>query len=145
MKTLEVVPLQGVQPLVNLKMNNTVKKLQVFNEREIKYSQDSITGKVLIDLQKRGFSYFFKIGDERIWCEDYNIRFEEFDILEVHSMETTSTEENCILYAIKCDKFNLKGILINQPGIYANVLSGICVTKILNTEKVKLKYYGKIE
>ena len=121
-------------------MTTTINDGSLIKE-ELKIMRRTIPGKLLIDLQKRGFFYSFKIADKCIWCDDYSIRFDEFDILEVHSMETSSSEKNCILYAIRCDKFNIKGIVIDQPGIYANAFSGICISKILNTEKLKLQYY----
>jgi hypothetical protein len=35
----------------------------------------------------RGFFHLFKLKDQCISYKDYNITFEEFDILEVHTLE----------------------------------------------------------
>jgi len=121
-------------------MNEIIKSPHAFN---LIYSHKSTTGKILIDLQKRGFLYLFRVDDACIYFEGWNIGFEEFDILEVHSIETTPLDRNCILYAIECDRLNIKGVVINQPGNYANVFSSICIAKIVNTERIKLEYYGK--
>ena len=111
-------------------MNNTAEEPPSRNTIRI--------SEVLVDLQTRGFSYLFKLKDEYISCEDYNIAFEEFDILEAHSFETASAGACYVLYAIKCDKYNIKGVLINQSGIYANVFSNVCISKILNNEETRL-------
>jgi len=77
-------------------MNNAIQNLDV-PVSALSTSYDLLTSKVLIDLQNRGFSHFFKVTDQCICCEDYTITFEEFDILEVHSTESTLLEKNCVV------------------------------------------------
>ena len=122
-------------------MNNIFKESRAFDYNRHSYSHKSITGSILNDLQKRGFLYLFRVDDECIYGEGWNIGFEEFDILEVHSMETTSSDGNCILYAIKCDKLNIKGVVINQPDIYANNFFNKCISKLLNYEQLKFRHH----
>ena len=113
-------------------MNNTIEKPLIRNSNGI--------NDVLTDLQARNFFYLFKLKDGCISCKDYSIAFEEFDILEVHRL-VTSAVENYILYAIKCDKFNIKGVIINSFGIYANNFLNKCISKLLNYEQLKFKYH----
>jgi len=111
-------------------MNNTIEKSEETNL--VRMSE------VLADLQKRGFSYLFELKDDCISCKDFRIAFEEFDILEVHSMENTPGRERYDLYAVKCDKFNIKGVIVNQFGTYSNGFSNICISKILNNTETRL-------
>ncbi len=113
-------------------MNNTIQKPSIQNLNGI--------NDVLTDLQARNFLYLFKLEDECISCKDYSIAFEEFDILEVHRL-VTSAVENYILYAIKCDKFNIKGVIINSFDIHENNFFNNCKSKLLNYEQLKFKYY----
>ena len=111
-------------------MNNAIEKSQSTGLIRI--------GEVLADLQNRGFSYLFKLKDESICCKDYNITFEEFDILEAHSIDAASEEAYFVLYAIKCDKYNIKGVIVNQFETYSNGFSDICINKILNNKEIRL-------
>jgi hypothetical protein len=99
--------------------------------------------KALSDLQKRGFSYTFRLKDDRISCNDYQLSFGEFDILEIHRFENADPGEYPVLYAIKCDKYNIKGVIVNVDGIYADVFSRICIGKILHNKEFRYEYYGK--
>ena len=97
----------------------------------------------LSDLRKRGFSYTFKLKDDCIYCNEYQLQFGEFDILEIHRFEHADPGEYPVLYAIKCDKYNLKGVLVNELGIYADAFSRICIDKILGNDEFRYEYYGK--
>lgn len=97
----------------------------------------------LSDLQRRGFSYTFRLKDDCIYCNDYQLRFKDFDIMEIHRFENAAPGEYPVLYAIKCDKYNIKGVIVNALGTYADVFSGICIDKILNNEEFRYEYYGK--
>jgi hypothetical protein len=98
----------------------------------------------LFDLRKRGFSYTFRLRDDCIYCNEYELHFEEFDILEIHRFENADPGEYPVLYAIKCGKYNIKGVIVNAPGIYTDdVFSLICIDKIINNEEFRYEYYGK--
>ena len=122
-------------------MNEIIKETPAFDYNQHSNLHKSTTGSILNDLKKRGFFYLFSVNDECIYGEGWNIGFEEFDILEVHSMETASSDGNCILYAIKCDKLNIKGVVINRPGIYANNFFNKCISKLLNYEQLKFRHH----
>ncbi len=123
-------------------MNAAIKKSDYSNEQVYGVFNSLITSVVLSDLQTRGFSHFFKIKKECIVCADYNIGFEEFEIIEVHSLEAESSNEHHVLYAIKCDKYEIKGIIINPFENYANAFLNICINKILHNEKLRFEYYN---
>lgn len=114
-------------------MNNTIEKPLIPNLNGI--------NDVLTDLQTRGFFYLFKLKDEYISYKDYNIAFEEFDILEVHTLETLPAAGKYFLFAIKCDKFNIKGIVITSLDTYANNFFNNCISKFLNYEQLVFKYH----
>ena len=94
---------------------------------------------ILTDLQTRNFLYLFKLKDERIICKNYSIGFEEFDILEVHRIKALSAAESYIIYGIKCDQFNIKGVMIDSFDIYANTFFNRCKTKIFNYEQFRFE------
>lgn len=100
-----------------------------------------IMNKILSTLQQRGFYHVFSTGDGSICSKDYNIGFDEFDILEIHSMEITSSGQRCTIYAIECDKFNLKGVIINITGTYANAFPVNSISKVLENENLRYQYY----
>jgi hypothetical protein len=114
-------------------MNNTIEKPLIPNLNGI--------NDVLTDLQTRGFFYLFKLKDEYISYKDYNIAFEEFDILEVHTLETLPAAGKYFLFAIKCDKFNIKGIVITSLDTYANNFFNNCISKLLNCGQLIFKYH----
>lgn len=114
-------------------MNYTIEKPLIRNFNGINH--------VVTDLQTRGFFYLFKLRGECISYKNYSMAFEEFDILEVHSIKTSSSAENYVLYGIKSDKFNIKGIVINSFDTYANNFFINCIHKIVNYEQVRFEYY----
>ena len=124
-------------------MNKSIEKLVVVDNKAIMYVFSSITiNKVISDLQSRGFTRLFKQKQECICCDDYNIGFDEFDIVEVHSLETASPNTHHVVYAVKCDKYNIKGILVSAVENYANTFLNIYINKIIHSEKLEFKYYN---
>ena len=97
----------------------------------------------LSDLRRRGFSFTFRLKDDCVYCHDYELGFEDFDILEIHRFENPAPDEYPALYAIKCDKYNIKGVIVNVPNIYSDVFSDVCIGKILNTDDFRYEYQGK--
>lgn len=124
-------------------MNNTKEKPKAFDEKNINHVFDSgITNDVLFDLQQRGFNYLFKLQEKCIYCKGYNIGFDEFDIVEVHSLETKIAAEYHVVYAIDCNKYDIKGIIINPFENYANPFLNICLNKILHNKKIRFEYHN---
>ena len=85
------------------------------------------------DLTKRGYTFNFNIKNDCIECVENSINMEpdEFEIDEVHRFQEMSDvgDEN-ILYAISSDKYQLKGLLVNAFGIYADSASVRLVEKL---------------
>ncbi|HLG35267.1 MAG TPA: phosphoribosylpyrophosphate synthetase [Bacteroidia bacterium] len=85
------------------------------------------------DLTKRGYVFNFNIKQDCIGCVENNINLhpDEFEIDEVYRFQEMSDvgDEN-ILYAISSHKNNMKGILVNAFGIYADTASAELVAKL---------------
>lgn len=85
------------------------------------------------DLTKRGYDHNFNIKSDCIGCIDnkINIRPDEFEIDEVHRFQEMSDVDNeSILYAISSEKYQIKGLLVNAYGIYANTTSAELALKL---------------
>lgn len=87
----------------------------------------------ITDLTKRGYVFNFNIKQACIECAENNITLhpDEFEIDEVYRFQEMSDvgDEN-ILYAISSHKNNMKGILVNAFGIYADTASAELVAKL---------------
>lgn len=87
----------------------------------------------ITDLTKRGYTFNFNIKNECIECVEnsINLQPDEFEIDEVHRFQEMSDvgDEN-ILYAISSVKYNLKGLLVNAFGIYADTASAELIAKL---------------
>ena len=85
------------------------------------------------DLVKRGYTLNFNIKNECIECAENSINLhpDEFEIDEVHRFQEMSDvgDEN-ILYAISSEKYQLKGLLVNAFGIYADTASAHLIQKL---------------
>jgi len=85
------------------------------------------------DLTKRGYVFNFNLKQDCIECVENNINLhpDEFEIDEVYRFQEMSDvgDEN-ILYAISSPKNNVKGILVNAFGIYAETASAELVAKL---------------
>ena len=85
------------------------------------------------DLVKRGFTYNFNIKSECLTCieNEINLHPDDFEIDEVHRFEgnTDPGDEN-VLYAISSAKYNIKGLLVNAFGMYADSFSGDLISKL---------------
>ena len=85
------------------------------------------------DLTKRGYTFNFNIKHDCIACVEnsINLQPDEFEIDEVHRFQEMSDvgDEN-VLYAISSDKYNMKGLLVNAFGIYADTASAEMISKL---------------
>ncbi len=85
------------------------------------------------DLVKRGYTYNFNIKSDCIYCVEnaINIHPEDFEIDEVYRFEgnTDPGDEN-VLFAISSAKYNLKGLLVNAFGVYADSFSSEIMAKL---------------
>jgi len=89
------------------------------------------------DLTRRGYTFNFNINRDRIECVEnkINLQPDEFEIDEVHRFQEMSDvgDEN-ILYAISSHKNNMKGLLVNAFGIYADTASAELAVKLEKTK-----------
>jgi len=89
------------------------------------------------DLTRRGYTFNFNIKGDRIESAEnkINLQPDEFEIDEVHRFQEMSDvgDEN-ILYAISSHKNNMKGILVNAFGIYADTASAELAAKLEKTK-----------
>ena len=85
------------------------------------------------DLVSRGYVYNFNLKNDCITCveNEINIHPEDFNIDEVHRFEgnTDPGDEN-VLFAISSDKNNIKGLLVNAFGMYADSFSSDLMSKL---------------
>ena len=96
---------------------------------------------VISELRSRGYSYQFKVRDKSIYCEDYNISFKELDITEVYNFEMGDSDTYNTLYAVKCTRYNISGVIISLSDMYANSFSKVVIQKIANNVDFKYKHY----
>jgi hypothetical protein len=85
------------------------------------------------DLVKRGYTYDFTLEHECIVCGANNQQLgpDDFEIDEVHRFQEMSDVDNeSILYAISSKHTNLKGLLVNAYGIYADTVSARLIEKL---------------
>jgi hypothetical protein len=89
------------------------------------------------DLAKKGYTFNFNIKNDCIECAENNLQLQpdEFEIDEVHRFQEMSDVDNeSILYAISSTQNNVKGLLVNAYGIYADTASTALVAKLSLTK-----------
>lgn len=85
------------------------------------------------DLTKRGYTFNFNLKYDCIGCIENNINLypNEFEIDEIYRFqEMSDVGDESILYAISSGKYNLKGLLVNAFGIYADMASADMIVKL---------------
>jgi len=90
------------------------------------------------DLMKRGYTENLSLEGDTIDDKAKNIHMtaDDFVIDEFYRFEgATNPSDMSIVYAVTSDKYNLKGVLINAYGTYANSSSSAVLAK-LNHEQV---------
>jgi hypothetical protein len=96
------------------------------------------------DLTKRGYEANLSLEGDTIDDKDKNIHMtaDEFEIDEFYRFEGQSNpSDTSIVYAISSDKYNLKGILVNAYGMYANDSSSAIEAK-LHHKQVSTHLHG---
>ncbi len=86
----------------------------------------------LNDLLKRGFTYDFNLNETSVECKALNQKFtpEVFEIVEMYRFEgMSSVEDNSVVYAIETNT-NVKGVLVDAYGVYADSLSPEMIQKL---------------
>ena len=75
------------------------------------------------DLMKRGYTENLSLEGDTVDDKDKNIHMaaDDFEIDEFYRFEGASNpDDNSIVYAVSSARYNLKGVLINAFGTYAN-------------------------
>ena len=118
--------LQKNKPFVN-----SINSLR--NNRQLKMKTYATLSEAINDLTKRGYTFNFNLKNDCIECVEKNIQLQpdEFEIDEVFRFQEMSDVDNeSILYAISSTQNNLKGLLVNAYGIYADTASAKLIEKL---------------
>lgn len=84
-------------------------------------------------LIKRGYTFNFNLRNDCLECVENQLKLhpEDFEIDEVYRFEgMTDPGDSSILYAISSDTHDLKGLLVNAYGLYADTYSAELVAKL---------------
>lgn len=96
------------------------------------YIYDTLTAAVA-DLDKRGYEHDFKLEPEFIECKAIDMRLmpEEFEIDEFYRFEgLNDPDDSAVIYAISSQVGNLKGVIIDAYGVYAENLAPDLLDKL---------------
>ena len=93
---------------------------------------DTVTA-ALADLDSRGYNSDFNLTAEALECKEIDLLLmpEEFEIDEVYRFEgMTDPADSSVVYAISSNVGNLKGVLVDGYGVYAENVSPQLVDKL---------------
>lgn len=93
---------------------------------------DTVTA-ALADLDRRGYNLDFNLTPENIECKEIGLLLmpEEFEIDEVYRFEgMTDPADSSVVYAISSNVGNLKGVLVDGYGVYAENVSPELLNKL---------------
>jgi len=93
---------------------------------------DTVTA-ALTDLVNRGYNLDFNLTSEALECKSINLQLmpEEFEIEEVYRFEgMTDPADSSVVYAISSNLGNLKGVLVDGYGVYAENISPELLNKL---------------
>lgn len=85
------------------------------------------------DLTNKGYTFNFNLQNDCIVCAENNAQLQpdEFEIDELHRFqEMSDVDSESILYAISSKRDDLKGLLVNAYGIYADTISSKLIEKL---------------
>ena len=89
------------------------------------------------DLTKQGYTHNFNVKEDCIECSTLKLKLkpEEFEIDEKHRFEEMSdVDSESVLYAISSKNGEIKGLLVNAYGTYADYASFELVQKLNRPE-----------
>jgi hypothetical protein len=87
----------------------------------------------LNSLKERGFTRDFNIAFDKIICKETNecLNPHEFEITEVYRFEGESNpSDEAVVYAVESQDGNIKGVLVNAYGLYADPISDDMIKKL---------------
>ncbi|MCC8410204.1 phosphoribosylpyrophosphate synthetase [Mucilaginibacter sp. UR6-1] len=85
------------------------------------------------DLLKRGYTANLSMDEDSVNDKERGLEMlpDEFEIDEFYRFEgPSSPSDTSIVYAISSEKYNLKGVLVNAYGVYADNASGALLAKL---------------
>jgi hypothetical protein len=85
------------------------------------------------DLMKRGYTANLSLEGNTIddKAQDIHMSADEFEIDEFYRFEgATNPADTAIVYAVSSPKYNLKGVLVNAYGVYANTSESAIEAKL---------------
>ena len=93
---------------------------------------DTVTA-AIADLDSRGYDLDFNLTAESLECKKIDLLLmpEEFEIDEVYRFEgMTDPADSAVVYAISSKVGNLKGVLVDAYGVYAENVSPELLNKL---------------
>jgi len=87
----------------------------------------------LNSLKERGFTRDFNIAFDKIICNETNecLNANEFEITEVYRFEGESNpSDEAVVYAVESQDGNIKGVIVNAYGPYADPISDEMIKKL---------------
>ena len=95
-------------------------------------SYDTVVA-ALNGLKKRGYTTDFNIAFDKLICNETKgcLSPEEFEITEVYRFEgPTDPSDQAVVYAVESRSNNIKGVLVNAYGVYADLMSDAMIQKL---------------
>lgn len=95
-------------------------------------SYDTVV-RALDGLKKRGYTTDFNLAFDKLICNETKVYLDpdEFEITEVYRFEgETNPSDEAVVYAIESKSKDMKGVLVNAYGVYADPLSDAMVKKL---------------
>ena len=93
---------------------------------------DTVSG-ALNSLKARGYTKDFNISFDKLICDETNecLNPHEFEITEVYRFEGESNpSDEAVVYAVESKDGNMKGVLVNAYGLYADSISDDMIKKL---------------
>lgn len=90
------------------------------------------------DLTTKGYTHNFNVKDDCLECSTLQLKLkpEEFAIDEKHRFQEMSDVDNeSVLYAISAKNGEVKGLLVNAYGTYADLASFELIQKLNTPER----------
>lgn len=93
---------------------------------------DTVSG-ALNSLKARGYTKDFNISFDKLICDETNecLNPHKFEITEIYRFEGESNpSDEAVVYAVESKDGNMKGVLVNAYGLYADSISDDMVKKL---------------
>lgn len=87
----------------------------------------------LNSLKERGYTKDFNIAFDKLICNETSESLDphEFEITEVYRFEGESNpSDEAVVYAVESKEGNMKGVIVNAYGPYADSMSDIMIKKL---------------